>query len=674
MIVLLGLLNYPVFSTMLLLVAGILVGYAVCYPFRTDASGVADQLQQVQEQNASLQTALDEQRSSYARLEQKYMEQRQEWIELRDSHNELTTAWEKFGTDYNQVGSELQSIQELTSESAEAVKYERAERRVVEEALVQAEDTIDELRQQISSLEERQDAAAKLQIRLDEAHQHVETLTQQLAAKTSEGATALEKVRAQNSEMSVELQNCQRQCTELDEALSSQGRELALAQSECLKLRSAAIERTQLVGVVGARREQVRKLEAERDEARAAEHQVRRQLEQVKCAAHDRDEELEQLQKQREQNVAELERQQQELQELEDTVAEHEALIQKLSAERGVAQAAQQDAEKTTSQLELQISTNKQLQARCHQALADMQREQAARQEMESKLDASQEETNALRQRCLNLQQAAEEKEKTQAALEDERRRLQQLTIERDAAFAAEVAAKETVAALQQATQRTSHDADRLRRQREEILAELESAQADRVQLARELKHREQKIATLQATCDKLTARKSDRDALAERLSNQAERLRKISLEHELTAASLGQAEQTIDDLRQLLDSREQTIDDLQRQRDEAYNIMARGTGQQQPVGNTRIDPRLGLIYVRAPEFKDDLKQISGVAEVLEKKLNDFGIYTYQQIMEWDAAAIEAFSDLLAFKDRISRENWIGQARRLYSQAHGRAA
>jgi predicted flap endonuclease-1-like 5' DNA nuclease len=149
--------------------------------------------------------------------------------------------------------------------------------------------------------------------------------------------------------------------------------------------------------------------------------------------------------------------------------------------------------------------------------------------------------------------------------------------------------------------------------------------------------------------------------------------LRKISLEHELTSASLGQAEQTIDELRRLLDSRAQKIEDLQREREEAYNIVARETGPQ-PPRNTRIDAQLGLIYVRAPESQDDLKRISGVADVLEKKLNDLGVYTYKQVMHWDDTAVHAFSELLAFKDRISRENWVEQARLLHAQAHGRAA
>jgi predicted flap endonuclease-1-like 5' DNA nuclease len=62
------------------------------------------------------------------------------------------------------------------------------------------------------------------------------------------------------------------------------------------------------------------------------------------------------------------------------------------------------------------------------------------------------------------------------------------------------------------------------------------------------------------------------------------------------------------------------------------------------------------------------------VASVLERKLNKIGVYKYQQIMQWDDIAVEEFSKLLAFRDRIQRDNWIGQARRLYRQHYERRA
>jgi len=84
--------------------------------------------------------------------------------------------------------------------------------------------------------------------------------------------------------------------------------------------------------------------------------------------------------------------------------------------------------------------------------------------------------------------------------------------------------------------------------------------------------------------------------------------------------------------------------------------------------GRTRRDANRGVVYTERPDTSDDLKRISGIAEVLEKRLNDFGIYTFRQVMEWKPEEIEEFSRLLAFRDRIDRDDWQGQARFLYNQ------
>lgn len=82
---------------------------------------------------------------------------------------------------------------------------------------------------------------------------------------------------------------------------------------------------------------------------------------------------------------------------------------------------------------------------------------------------------------------------------------------------------------------------------------------------------------------------------------------------------------------------------------------------------DSEIDPKLGFIYKSRPEKTDDLTALNGVAPVLEKRLHDFGIYTYAQIAAWDEDLIKEFSARLAFKDRIQRENWVEQARQLAS-------
>ena len=62
---------------------------------------------------------------------------------------------------------------------------------------------------------------------------------------------------------------------------------------------------------------------------------------------------------------------------------------------------------------------------------------------------------------------------------------------------------------------------------------------------------------------------------------------------------------------------------------------------------------------------KDDLKRISGVGPVLEKKLNALGITTFAQVAAFTAEDIARVDEALSFKGRIDRENWLEQAAQL---------
>lgn len=77
------------------------------------------------------------------------------------------------------------------------------------------------------------------------------------------------------------------------------------------------------------------------------------------------------------------------------------------------------------------------------------------------------------------------------------------------------------------------------------------------------------------------------------------------------------------------------------------------------------FDRHLGLIYRQPPIVPDDLTQIRGVSAALSARLNELGVYTYRQIAAWDENQVREFSQRLAFKDRITREQWIQQARGL---------
>ena len=83
------------------------------------------------------------------------------------------------------------------------------------------------------------------------------------------------------------------------------------------------------------------------------------------------------------------------------------------------------------------------------------------------------------------------------------------------------------------------------------------------------------------------------------------------------------------------------------------------------PTLGSTIDPELGPVFAVRPEATDDLTVIRGIGKALSRQLNDLGIYTLSQIANWDKGQLEAVSVRLAFKDRIQRDDWVGQAKRL---------
>lgn len=77
------------------------------------------------------------------------------------------------------------------------------------------------------------------------------------------------------------------------------------------------------------------------------------------------------------------------------------------------------------------------------------------------------------------------------------------------------------------------------------------------------------------------------------------------------------------------------------------------------------MDPSYGIVFTESPESADDLTQIWGIGAVNQERLNEHGVYRFEQIVDWDEDHIANFNDLLGFKGRIEREDWVGQAESL---------
>jgi len=73
-------------------------------------------------------------------------------------------------------------------------------------------------------------------------------------------------------------------------------------------------------------------------------------------------------------------------------------------------------------------------------------------------------------------------------------------------------------------------------------------------------------------------------------------------------------------------------------------------------------------------ETPDDLTQIWGVGAGNQQRLQEEGVFYFEQIAEWTQSDVDHFNELLAFKGRIEREGWVEQSRRLVEKKRERRA
>jgi len=81
--------------------------------------------------------------------------------------------------------------------------------------------------------------------------------------------------------------------------------------------------------------------------------------------------------------------------------------------------------------------------------------------------------------------------------------------------------------------------------------------------------------------------------------------------------------------------------------------------------------PAKGL-NIAAAKVKDDLQVVKGIGPVMERKLNDFGVYSYEQLGRLQRADIQALATTLgSFPDRIDRDKWVSQSKKLFKKKYG---
>lgn len=83
--------------------------------------------------------------------------------------------------------------------------------------------------------------------------------------------------------------------------------------------------------------------------------------------------------------------------------------------------------------------------------------------------------------------------------------------------------------------------------------------------------------------------------------------------------------------------------------------------------------PARGL-KIKAATVKDDLKIIKGIGPVMEQKLNNFGVYSFEQLGNLTSADIESLTKTLkSFPGRIERDKWVSQSKRQFKKKYGKS-
>jgi predicted flap endonuclease-1-like 5' DNA nuclease len=190
-----------------------------------------------------------------------------------------------------------------------------------------------------------------------------------------------------------------------------------------------------------------------------------------------------------------------------------------------------------------------------------------------------------------------------------------------------------------------------------------------RFRAEKQLEKAEQKLARAQETFkEDFQNLSKERDRIKEELeqnrdeaSRKRDELQSLKPKVQLADVELGRISVQIRQLENQLAESKSANQKLETELEECR--ASKNSGRKEPVFSDFIaGQRLGISEASANE-KDDLKLISGIGPVIEKKLNAIGIYTFKQISEFTPYAIEQVTAAIKFfPDRIGRDNWIGQA------------
>ncbi|KAA0914747.1 NADH:ubiquinone oxidoreductase [Aquicoccus porphyridii] len=161
------------------------------------------------------------------------------------------------------------------------------------------------------------------------------------------------------------------------------------------------------------------------------------------------------------------------------------------------------------------------------------------------------------------------------------------------------------------------------------------------------------------------TAMAAGATAMADKAENSADKMSgKAEDVTEAAAETAGEAaEAATDTAEEVAEKAADTAEDVA---DEAKDAGATAASTVADVAEEVTGTRPEALSAARDGQPDDLKQIKGIGPKLEKLCNELGFYHFDQIAGWtedEVAWVDA--NLQGFKGRVSRDDWVGQAKTL---------
>ncbi|MEL6717357.1 MAG: helix-hairpin-helix domain-containing protein [Bacteroidota bacterium] len=213
--------------------------------------------------------------------------------------------------------------------------------------------------------------------------------------------------------------------------------------------------------------------------------------------------------------------------------------------------------------------------------------------------------------------------------------------------------------------------------EREELLARLQGAEADKRQLQNDLNSalqqydqlqisyqaQEETIADLSNRTSAATTSYAETSAVTASSDDNSGDIGELQNLYAQTRSRLERLEEKINHLESENNSLQESLQTISKKTELAPEQFDQHVVLTQPKNAEVIG---GRIVVDDNMEKDDLTLINGVGPFLEKKLNEVGVYTYAQVSAWSTDEVSQITrDIGFFPGRIEQDNWVGQAARL---------